>query len=1154
MAKQPKKLGLIQCPPPSNHHQMMPSELLKALMIAGDWDGNALTEAISNATSKGISLDGIKRWMHNNTIPKGENREALNKAIFNYCKDSDTVDPQEWQNALYQSWIRYNSSVKNVAKTICDRITQDVRFTHLPPLFVTDPPKAIESHYLPLNLEQRTNSSKPSKQQYPVSSLLDKNKKLSCLILADPGCGKSSLLRYIALEVANDHWKNVKIPLMVSAREYIQAQTKQPLIDLIGFACRDFFICEQQQTAVTQSIRYSLLQEKIILLIDGLDEISSDKPAVISLYAELRSLRGSISWIAVARPTGLMDTLSESQRLWIAPLEKQVIESHLDKVIEEHNLSTHIKHQVFASPPLLQLASNPFFLTLFCYAQVKIARNTLENTPIAIQEFILDSIKAQARKNSHANEVLSNDTLSKLQQFSLAVTHQSQHHHSSFNEQQWWRHCVKKYQQYSSQDFFQEVLPARLITTSDLAMNNYRFINVSLQQLLAAHAMLQFHPQDALSKGLAIKWRETFIVYAALCYHYKDYNRFADIISRLENQREINLYSEHLIADIFSLTGISTGNSTTLIKARNSLYLNNSNTNEHSTFSLQALSKLDPDWFEQQLIAELSRFESPTIEIDLNDEQIEKLLYNSRSQNNLFKGFSLINSQLSYEVIYRAFWSSEPQSAIAASQVFAQIILPKDYRSILELSNKTAITNLEAVKLLCFIRNAHHDDFNLFLTSLAKRSIGTSLTLFKEACSLLGKLQPDYATRAFEQILKDQGDSFLTCHLTFKILVNVVKQLPSQCVAKIFNPDRRAFFQAHYPQQIEDLKLINQGQDLLPAMLNIAGSYDLRLTVKVILQASKRNQLELGPIIHQLNQRLNNQINKQTFPLIDDLATIEQLYIAKHRSTALSPTLFQLAQYICRLLQQQIHQQQHSYYTKHLRSLLQVLTATPLPGVEAMVLNLLFHSQDDEVLSLAIHFSGKIFQNNFNDMLITKLKSILYSNRQSLRQETALAMGRINLEALNYFQSAEQATPALAALAQEQDKLIFTDFWSDREGLQTQWEYSPKPIGYIFDDQQVPEISRIFAHEMSRYGYCISNQLQNCQFYLVFSSNTSQTIKQIEEAELASAKRNLSNNIFHIPANLPISLAKRTAKLLAQGLVSSTQTRSKTTFDTLSLP
>ncbi len=1154
MAKQPKKLGLIQCPPPSNHHQMMPSELLKALMIAGDWDGNALTEAISNSTSKGISLDGIKRWMHNNTIPKGENREALNRAIFNYCKDSDSVDPEVWQNALYQSWIRYNSSVKNVAKTICERITRDSRFTHLPPLYVTDTPKSIESDYLTLYLEKHVTFSTKKPLQYSPASLLDKNEKLSTLIIADPGCGKSSLLRKVALDIAQDQWKSVKVPLMITAKEYIQAHNKQPNIDLISFAFKDFFIPEQPHTHFNLNIRNSLLQEKIILLIDGIDEVSLDKQAVINLYTELRSLRGTVSWIVTARPSGLMDTLNESRRFWVAPLNKLAIEEYIDKIIDNYSLDAHFKYQAFGNPSLLRLISNPFFLTLFCHAQVKIAQGLLDQTPIAIQEFFLDSIKIQAQKNTPLNNPLSIVTLDKLQQFSLIITHQSQHKSPSFNEQHWWNFSAKKYQQHSSLDFFEQVLPARLITTSDIAMCNYRFINPTLQQQLNAHALLKLPAEFALEKRFAKKWHDSFAVYAALSYHYKDYARFDEIISCLESQSEINQSSEQLISKIFFLAGIPKTQNSQLIKARDSLSLSHQVIELESNQRLKFLAKLDPSWLEQTLLAQL-----PNADADYRCEQISyqetvRLLNSSDNRVHSFKALGLLNSSASYEAISQAFWSTDRQNAICAAQVFGEVILPSDYQQVVLLSQNKTLSDLEVIKLLLFIRTRTNKDFIPFLIPLAQRTAYSSFPLFNEACKLIIKLDAELATKAFAQILSSQYSSLLSNSHSFAAVAEKVEQLPGANITRIFDEQTRSLYLPKYAKKIENLILTCSHSSCLNDNIVINCHEDFATAITIIKHTDYDPKLLTSTMLNTLNQYIKKNITKNVFEFIAPLVNIEFKYMSHNNSPVLSPTLLQLTDYLCKYLNQWPNQNQRTHYIQHLESLFEVLSITPQRGVEVLVLKLLFHSQDEALLRLAIRFTGKLFVNQFNDMVLTKLKTILYYGNRSLRKEVTLAMGRIDLEALNYFQSAEQAKQILARIAEEKKSLIFQDFWSDSEGKKIYWKYPPIPVYYIYNSYQKPEIERLFAHEMSQYGYCVSHQIQHSKIYLVFSTDSVYEQKQVEEAQLISNSRGLSGNIFHIPDGIPFPLAKTLARLIAQSLASRAITTTNNTFNTLSLP
>ncbi|MEH6444296.1 MAG: NACHT domain-containing protein [Oceanospirillaceae bacterium] len=1155
MAKQPKKLGIIQCPPPENHQQMTPSELLKALMIAGDWDGNGLTEIISNDTSKGISLDGIKRWMHNNTIPKGENRDALNRAIFNYCKDAASVDPQQWQNALYQSWIRYSASVKNISKTICQRILNDVQYTHLPPLFVVDPLRKISTDYVELQLlcDATASESKFAKLHLPIS-LLDKKGRRSYLILGAPGSGKSSLLRSIALDIASDKWQSAKVPLLVIASEYLQAKNSQPHLDLITFALRDFFLMTQTSPNINHHLKQSVMQEKLILLIDGIDEVAIDVLAINALYTELRFLRNSVSWIVVARPAGLMGTLYESNRYSIAQLNNSSIENFIDLWGAKHNLDDNLKHQILKSPSISQLARNPFFLTLFCAAHESIAAGFIANTPIATREYIFDGIKLHAQKNTLDKKVLSLEIVEKLQQFSYQMQHNAQDSALSFDELTWWEFTSNNQVHNDTEDFFKKILPARLITTSNHCLHHYHFLDIGIQQQIIAHSMLTRPIADMLKKRFSEKWRPAFIFYGALL-HYRDrLNEFQMMVNTLHNEREINHTSTILLAGIFANLGINNTQRWVNSDIRSLLYNQLWTVNQASCTVLKTLVKLDHQWLEQKLNSNIESAIQDTINECSSpsaDNTSYRLMTAGQEALSAYKKLSSLNTLTSYRFIAAAFWGDNTEKSLLAAGSYAEIIIPSQRHTIIALSKKDNLPLPTCYKILAFVSANPCLEFIPFLQKLSNDFINQDAVIFKKICDVLIDLGGPAVVPVFEHLLLHQSKTLAADPSAFDTLLSAIETLSFEYIQRLLSEKNIQPYIPDWRQRITSTMLIITFNE--PAISKaIEESENLRYLIAAIAIAANKKRHFSAQLMLLIVQKISLGFNIFSFELIKDLATIELIRIKSGRSTSLSTVLFKFAKHLCYLLSQPLTLQQLQHFCCLLRCALKPLIYALWPSLRALILKTLSTSQNSSLLEVVINAAGKFYENTADRVILVKLEAVLFSGDITLRSAAALAIGRIDFATLNRLQSAENAQHVLASLAAQRGYLVFKNFWTDKWGKCTDWQHPPIAIFYVYDEAATPNITSIFAHEMSRYGFYVSKNICECELFLLFNPTT---IPARQQAQLICRQNKLTRSVFHIPKNMPSTLAIILAQNLAQSLSAiSAPKRSNSTFSTLLLP
>ena len=337
---------------------------------------------------------------------------------------------------------------KKIVAVIRQSVLDDAHISQLPSLFEDTIRLPIVDVYVELYLT-KGNAQKPNVNQLvqhktiaekrldaedrhyatrlSASDALDDEFAKRVLILGDPGTGKSSLLRKIALDISQGVWQTYELAFFVEVRSFWldTKKTKPSLIDytmdrvLAGIKNLNI---EDQQEFQSLLIKNS---EKIVFLIDGLDEIADDEDAVRSIYGELQ--KGSFNWIATSRPAGLVRAPNELRRYNIAELSEDGIEALITNWVDaafgvgKPDSKDKILAEIFASNALVEMASNPFLLTAILFIKSLNFNEALPQTRIALYETLINKITDQARLSKKDNAILDKEAVDKLSVLSFSL-------------------------------------------------------------------------------------------------------------------------------------------------------------------------------------------------------------------------------------------------------------------------------------------------------------------------------------------------------------------------------------------------------------------------------------------------------------------------------------------------------------------------------------------------------------------------------------------------------------------------------------------------------------------------------------------------------------------------------------------------------------
>jgi hypothetical protein len=227
-------------------------------------------------------------------------------------------------------------------------------------------------------------------------------------IVADPGYGKTTLLRFLTLSFANQSYRshNAKplIPILLLFREVygrIQSKTQPTLTRLIVEVVQDLPRCSELRTSELW-FKDQLMQGRCLVMLDGLDEVPEAQREVVSQWANWQMQHYPSQFILTSRPHGYDGSLFNGvQRFDILDFNDDQKRTFIDQWYQfitwdqtwkihwqesQHDPDPHkrlsreqaeaesnaaaqkaaddLKRQLFAERRLTDLAKNPLLITI----------------------------------------------------------------------------------------------------------------------------------------------------------------------------------------------------------------------------------------------------------------------------------------------------------------------------------------------------------------------------------------------------------------------------------------------------------------------------------------------------------------------------------------------------------------------------------------------------------------------------------------------------------------------------------------------------------------------------------------------------------------------------------------------------------------------
>jgi len=463
-----------------------------------------------------------------------------------------------------------------------DRILTSKEFTKLPSLFddtdnfpisdmyvelaVSESLGIAEPHRLTRNLTLADEIEELHKQKrarhISLDNCVNNLQYNNVVILGDPGSGKTSLLKYLCLEIAKGENKRWQFPVFISLRQYWLEKEKYPSLTLIHYAAATLV---SQNTASHVSPNFSLLMREkdetykhekeiikelegvlayisstdrkhVLFLLDGLDEIASNEEAISAVSEDIRHLGKGFSWVLTSRYTGFYSHLEEDIRYEVVNLHNDGIQELVTnwfKYTHQTNSEKKTKfiiNQIWGNSRLLEMARNPFLLTLLCYVQNFNEEKLLPLQRNEIYTEIIDLIRRQIRTKKKDNKLFGKPEVKYLEKFCYYLYSEVENAPLQLFDQEHWNDCATPD---TPPDFKQHFLSSRLLKKWK-KQGDYHFVHLTFQEYFIAQHLANFTFDEAIAHIHKPQWR---VVYRFL----------AGIYSKQQNKELIHKLIKYLL-------------------------------------------------------------------------------------------------------------------------------------------------------------------------------------------------------------------------------------------------------------------------------------------------------------------------------------------------------------------------------------------------------------------------------------------------------------------------------------------------------------------------------------------------------------------------------------------------------------------------------
>jgi predicted NACHT family NTPase len=229
------------------------------------------------------------------------------------------------------------------------------------------------------------------------------------MVLGKPGAGKTTFLKYLAMQCIEGQYQTNRVPLFISLKDFAEA-SQQP--DLLGYSAQQLSGCGL--TDASMKAEQLLRQGRTLVLLDSLDEVRhQDTKRVLTQIRNISDLFHTNQFVITCRIAAKEYTFERFTEVEVADFDLEQIAIFAQNWFR---LSDPVKAERFIqklqeNEPIQELATNPLLLTLLCLVFAETANFPANHSELYKEALDVLLKKWDAKRNIERDQVYKNLSL-----------------------------------------------------------------------------------------------------------------------------------------------------------------------------------------------------------------------------------------------------------------------------------------------------------------------------------------------------------------------------------------------------------------------------------------------------------------------------------------------------------------------------------------------------------------------------------------------------------------------------------------------------------------------------------------------------------------------------------------------------------------------
>ena len=360
-----------------------------------------------------------------------------------------------------------------------------------------------------------------------VPGLTAVNNYSKLIVLGKPGIGKTTFLKYLAIQCSLDDLHSHKVPIFITLKDFAEFENHPNLLLYVTHLFHPYGIVKTQ-------IMQVLEHGRAMFLLDGLDEVrEEDSYRILKQIRDLSSQFPTNQFIVTCRISGREYTFKQFTEVEVTDFDKQQIASFVTKwfATADPVKGDRFIQKLKENNPIQELANNPLLLTLLCLVFEESADFPTNRSELYKQGIDLLLKKWDGSKSTERSQIYKKLAIQQkedlLGQIALSTFEQSDYFFKKEKIEQYIFDYIRNLHINTSAEVLQidsnavlKSIEAQHGLLVERAQGIYSFSHLTFQEYFAAKEIVSsFHPQilETALRQLAHRinekrWREVFLL------------------------------------------------------------------------------------------------------------------------------------------------------------------------------------------------------------------------------------------------------------------------------------------------------------------------------------------------------------------------------------------------------------------------------------------------------------------------------------------------------------------------------------------------------------------------------------------------------------------------------------------------------------------